>query len=72
MSNPIFKPKLLPVFNKERDKKIKTLIDCVEDLIEIVHGARCQEWRSRNGFGDLLKDTREWRAMSNAFHRLTE
>lgn len=58
MSGPIFKKKTRRVFIKA--KEVRELIDSAEDLIEIVEGVRCQEWRSRNGFGDKLKDTKEW------------
>jgi hypothetical protein len=57
MSNPIFKKNTKKVFIKA--KEVRELIDSAEDLMQIVEGVRCQEWRSAST--DMrLKDTMEW------------
>lgn len=54
---PIFKKKPQKVFIKASE--VKKLINCSEDLIEIVEGVSCQPWRSAVT-GERLKDTSEW------------
>ena len=67
----VFKSKRLPVFKKDREKNVKKLIDCVEDLIEIVEGVRCEPWWSVRT-GSRLKDTEEWVSLYSAFHKINE
>jgi hypothetical protein len=61
MSAPIFKKKHGKIFIKAEE--IRKLIDSAEDLLEIVEGVRCQDWRARGGsfgLGPRFKDTPEW------------
>ena len=57
MSAPLFKRKHSKVFIKAEE--VRKLVECSEDLMEIVEGVRCEPWQSLRT-GSRLKDTPEW------------